>query len=127
MANGIFFNKEHLWVKIEGTEGVIGITEHAQEELGDILFVELPAIQSKVEQSNSFGQIESAKAVSDLISPVSGIVIEVNESLEEEPEVINEDPLDQGWMIKVSLKDPAELEALLNKEQYEQYLTEELG
>jgi len=125
MAEGLYFNKDHLWVRVEGKEGVIGVTEHAQEELGDILLVDLPALQTEIRQSVSFGQIESAKAVSDLISPVSGRVIEINEALEDEPELINEDPLGEGWIIRVELKDIKELDTLLDEEAYARYLKEE--
>ncbi len=125
MDDGLYFNKEHLWVKVKGNEGTIGITDHAQEELGDILLVEPPEVQKEIEQSSSFGQVESAKAVSDLISPVSGTVVEVNEALEDEPELINEDPLDKGWIIKVTLKDTNKLSELMNEEKYNKYLEEE--
>ena len=125
MAGKLYFNKEHLWVRVEGNKGTIGITDHAQEELGDVLLIETPGVQKKVEQSSSFGQIESAKAVSDLISPVSGTIIEVNETLEEEPELVNEDPYGKGWIIKVTLENTKELENLLDEEGYQQYLQEE--
>jgi glycine cleavage system H protein len=125
MAGKLYFNKEHLWVRVEGNKGTIGITDHAQEELGDVLLIETPGVQKKVEQSSSFGQIESAKAVSDLISPVSGTIIEVNETLEEEPELVNEDPYEKGWIIKVTLENTKELENLLDEEGYQQYLQEE--
>jgi glycine cleavage system H protein len=125
MAEGLYFNKDHLWVRVEGKEGVIGVTEHAQEELGDILLVDLPALRTEIRQSVSFGQIESAKAVSDLTSPVSGTVIEINENLEDEPELVNEDPLGEGWIIRVELKDVKELDTLLSEEDYTRYLKEE--
>jgi glycine cleavage system H protein len=125
MAEGLYFNRDHLWVRVEGKEGVIGVTEHAQEELGDILLVDLPELRIEIRQSVSFGQIESAKAVSDLISPMSGTVIEINENLEDEPELINEDPLGEGWIIRVELKDVKELDTLLSEEEYTQYLKEE--
>ena len=125
MAEGLYFNRDHLWVRVEGKEGVIGVTEHAQEELGDILLVDLPELRTEIRQSVSFGQIESAKAVSDLISPISGTVIEINEILEDEPELINEDPLGEGWIIRVELKDVKELDALLSEEEYTLYLKEE--
>ena len=127
MAGNRYFNKEHLWVKVDGKEGTIGMTDHAQEELGDILLVEPSETGAEIEQSKSFGQVESAKAVSDLISPVSGTVIEVNKSLEDEPELINEDPYELGWIIKVTVTDINELESLMNENEYTQYLQEELG
>ena len=126
MAGNRYFNKEHLWVKVDGNKGTIGLSDHAQEELGDILLVEPSGLDTEIEQSASFGQVESAKAVSDLISPVSGTVIEVNESLEDEPELINEDPYEKGWIIKLALKDVEELESLMNEDEYKRYLQEEL-
>lgn len=126
MAEALYFNKDHLWIKVNGNEGIIGVTDHAQQELGDILLVEAPGVKSEVEKAASFGQIESAKAVSELISPVSGTVIEVNSSLDDEPELVNEDPFDGGWIIKVALKDLKELGGLLTKDEYNQYLKEEL-
>jgi glycine cleavage system H protein len=125
MDGKLYFNKEHLWVRVEGNKATIGVTDHAQDELGDVLLVETPGVQKKVQQSSSFGQIESAKAVSDLISPVSGTIIEVNENLEEEPELVNEDPYGKGWIIKVILEDTGELNNLLSEEEYGQYLQEE--
>lgn len=125
MAGKLYFNKEHLWVRVEGNKGTIGVSDHAQEELGDVLLVETPGVQEKVQQSNSFGQIESAKAVSDLISPVSGTIIEVNGDLEEQPELVNENPYGKGWIIKVILEDTKELNNLLDEEEYSQYIQEE--
>jgi len=126
MTGNRYFNKEHLWVKVDGNEGTIGLSDHAQQELGDILLVEPSGVDTEIEQSSSFGQVESAKAVSDLISPVSGTVIEVNESLEDEPELINEDPYEKGWIIKLALKDVEELESLMAEDEYTRYLQEEL-
>jgi len=125
MAGKLYFNKEHLWVRVEGNKATIGVSDHAQEELGDVLLVETAGLHKKVQQSISFGQIESAKAVSDLISPVSGTIIEVNESLEDEPELVNEDPYAKGWIIKVTLENAGELNNLLGEEEYSQYLQEE--
>ena len=126
MTGNMYFNKEHLWVRVEGNEGTIGLSAHAQQELGDILLVEISDLETEIEQSASFGQIESAKAVSDLVSPVSGTVIEVNELLEDEPEVVNEDPYEKGWIIKLALKDVKELNNLMDEDEYNQYLQEEL-
>ncbi|MCL6583201.1 MAG: glycine cleavage system protein GcvH [bacterium] len=125
MAGKLYFNKEHLWVRVEGNRGTIGISDHAQEELGDVLLVETSSVHQKVKQSNSFGQIESAKAVSDLISPVSGTIIEVNTALSDEPELINEDPYGRGWIIKVILDNPKELDELLEEDAYRRYIQEE--
>ncbi|MBN1226451.1 MAG: glycine cleavage system protein GcvH [Deltaproteobacteria bacterium] len=126
MTGNRYFNKEHLWVRVEGNKGTIGLSYHAQEELGDILLVEPSGLDTEIEQSASFGQVESAKAVSDLISPVSGTVIEVNELLEDEPELMNEDPYEKGWIIKLTLKDVKELDDLMDEDEYKRYLQEEL-
>ena len=126
MTKNRYFNKEHLWVKVDGNEGTMGLSDHAQQELGDILLVEPSGLDTEIEQSASFGQVESAKAVSDLISPMSGTVIEVNESLEDEPELINEDPYEKGWIIKLALKDVKELDNLMGEDEYTRYLQEEL-
>ena len=121
----IYFNKEHLWVRVEGNTATIGVSDHAQDELGDVLLVETRIVQDKIKQAESFGQIESSKAISDLVSPVSGTIIELNGSLEDEPDRVNDDPYGQGWLVKVTLDDPAELENLLSEPEYNQYLQEE--
>jgi len=125
MADNIYFNKEHLWVRPEGETATIGVSDHAQDELGDVLFVETSNVQDKIKKSESFGQIESSKAVSDLVSPVSGTIIEVNDSLDDEPDLVNDDPYGQGWLVKVTLDDPSELEGLMSEQEYNQYLKEE--
>lgn len=112
------YTKEHDWARIEGNRVVIGITDYAQQELGDIIFVELPEIDSTVEQMEPFGTIESVKAVSDLYSPVSGRVVEVNGGLENEPELVNTDPYGAGWMIIVAMSDPGELDSLMPAGEY---------
>lgn len=112
------YSKEHEWVKVEGQEGIVGISDHAQEELGDVVYVELPQVGQQVEQSKTFGVVESVKAASDLYSPVSGEVVAVNAELAKSPEKVNEDPYGAGWMIKVRMKDPGELNKLLSPEDY---------
>lgn len=119
------YNKEHLWVRVESDRARVGITHYAQEQLGDIVFIQLPEAGSQVRVMESFGTIESVKSVSDLFSPVSGEVIEVNEALENEPEIINHDPYDQGWILLLALEDPAELEALLDADEYRALVVEE--
>jgi glycine cleavage system H protein len=105
----LHYTKEHEWTRIEGTRVVIGITDFAQEELGDVVFVELPSAQTVVEANSTFGVVESVKAVSDLYAPISGTVVEVNRALEDRPELVNEAPYGDGWMIVVELSQPEEL------------------
>lgn len=116
------YTKEHEWVKVESNTAVIGITHYAQGELGDIVFVELPAVGDHVEQSATFGTVEAVKAVSDLFSPVTGKVVAVNEKLQEQPELINSDPYSEGWMIKIEMSDTAEVENLLTSKDYEKII-----
>lgn len=112
------YSKEHEWVRVEGNKAFIGITDFAQSELGDIVFVELPESGDEVVQNSTFGTVESVKTVSDLYAPVSGKIVEVNESLADSPEKVNESPYGDGWMIAVEMKDPGELDNLLSAEQY---------
>jgi len=119
------YSKEHEWVLVEGKIATIGITEYAQDQLGDIVFVELPAVGDKTSKEDAFGVVESVKAVSDVYAPVSGTVIEVNDDLPENPEIINEDPYGDGWMIKLDLSDPEELDDLMTAEEYEAYVAEQ--
>lgn len=121
------YHKEHAWVKVEGHRALIGITDHAQEELGDIVYVELPERGADVEQDESFGTVESAKAISELFGPVSGRVLDINEDLADQPELINDDPYDSGWMIEVEMGDTSELDNLLSSEEYKKYIEEEKG
>ncbi len=116
------YTKDHEWARIEGETAVVGITDYAQSELGDIVYVELPEVGTPVKQGESFGTIEAVKAVSDLFAPLSGEVIEVNTELENSPEVINQDPYGKGWMIKIKISDPKEIENLLDKAAYEALL-----
>ena len=116
------YSKEHEWVKVDGDRGRVGITDYAQEELGDVVNVELPPIGRTVRQFNPFGVVESVKAVQDLYAPVSGTVAAVNEKLRDAPEVINQDPYGNGWMIEVRLENPAELDKLMSAADYQQFL-----
>jgi len=116
------YTKDHEWTRIDGETAVVGITDYAQSELGDIVYVELPEVGTSVKQGESFGTIEAVKAVSDLYAPVSGEVIAVNDKLNDSPELVNRDPYGEGWMIKIKMADPAELEKLLDKSQYEALL-----
>ncbi len=119
------YSKEHEWVRVEGNRAYIGITDFAQSELGDIVFVELPEEGDEVSQDDTFGSVESVKTVSELYSPVSGKVVEVNRELEDAPELVNESPYEKGWMIVVEMSDSSELEKLLNADAYEKMVTEE--
>lgn len=121
------YSKEHEWVKVEGDLAVIGITDYAQDQLGDVVYVELPKVGDRVEQFKTFGVIESVKTASDLFAPVSGEVVEVNQAVVDEPGQVNESPYEQGWLIKVRPADQAtlerELSALLDAEAYERELS----
>ncbi len=116
------FSKEHEWVLVEGDVALIGITEFAQSELGDVVYVELPEVGEKITKDDPFGSVESVKAVSDLFAPVSGAVIEVNDSLPDNPELVNEDSYGDGWMIKVQMSDKEELKDLLAADEYGEYV-----
>lgn len=121
----LLYTKEHEWVKVENGKARIGITDYAQHELGDIVFVELPEIESEVLAMETFGVVESVKTVSDLYSPVSGKVVEVNTELQSIPELVNSNPYDKGWMIMVTMIDEKELKELLSAEEYTKYVEEE--
>ncbi len=112
------YTKDHEWIRVEGTTGVVGITDYAQGELGDVVFVELPAPGKKVKQGESFGTIEAVKAVSDLFAPVSGEVLEGNPEISKKSELVNRDPYGQGWMIKIRISNPAEVNQLLDAKAY---------
>ena len=120
------YTKEHEWLKIDGNTGIVGITDYAQNSLGDIVFVELPKVGTEVSAGKTFGSVESVKAVSDLFAPVSGTVTEVNEALNTAPEQVNKDA-NATWMIKVALKDPSEANQLLSTPDYEKFIAEEGG
>jgi glycine cleavage system H protein len=116
------FTKEHEWVSVEGGIGVIGISDHAQKELGDIVYVELPKLGAHLEQGKNLGSVESVKAVSDIYAPVSGEVVEVNPLLATAPEKLNEDPHGDAWLVKIKLSSPDEIKSLLSAEDYQKYL-----
>ncbi len=113
------YSKDHEWVRVEGSRATIGITSFAADELGDIVFVELPEPGTKLTQFTSFGVVESVKAVSDLYAPVSGEVVEINDALREKPELVNADPFGEGWMMKVELSSPDEAEQLMDAAAYQ--------
>jgi glycine cleavage system H protein len=122
MPEDLQYTKSHEWVRIEGDTATIGITDHAQEELGDVVFVELPDEGATFDAGESFGTVESVKAVSDLYTPVGGEIVEVNSALEDSPENINEDPYGEGWIVKLRTSDEADL---LSPEEYEKVVAEE--
>ena len=121
------YTKEHEWVRVDGDTGTIGITDYAQDQLGDIVFVELPAAGAAISAGQKFGEIESVKAVSELLAPVSGEVTGANEGLADSPESVNDDPYGDGWMVKVRLSDAAELDELLSADEYEAFIEAEEG
>lgn len=119
------YHREHDWARVEGDTAVFGITSYAQETLGDIVFIELPEVGADVTAGTPYAEVESVKAVSDVYAPLSGSVVEVNEDVVDAPELLNESPYDDGWLIKVRLSDVAEIDDLMSSEEYEELLTEE--
>jgi glycine cleavage system H protein len=112
------YTEEHEWVRVEGNKARMGITDFAQKELGDVVFVELPELGSSIKATEALGVVESVKAVSDIYAPLSGEVVKVNDKLEDSPELINEDPYGEGWIAELQVEDPKELEGLLTAEEY---------
>ena len=125
VPNDLLYSKEHEWVLVEGDTATIGITDHAQSELGDVVYVELPETAPLQSSGDSFGTVESVKAVSEVYLPIDGDIIETNSDLEDAPEKVNDDPYGDGWMIKVRISDTSQLEELLSPEDYVQYVQEE--
>jgi len=128
MANvpeNLHYSKDHEWIRVEGDTGTIGITDHAQHSLGDVVYVELPKVGESFAAHEAFGSVESVKAVSELFVPVSGEVLEVNESLQDEPEKVNADPYGGAWMIRLRVGAKGELDSLLSAAEYEDYLSTE--
>ena len=115
------YTKDHEWIRVTGDEGVIGITDFAQEALGDVVYVELPRVGEKFEQSDPFGSVESVKSVSELFIPVAGEILELNEALADAPESVNNSPYKDGWMIKIKITKPGEVDALLSSSEYEDF------
>ena len=119
------YTRDHEWVRLEGDVAVVGISKYAQEQLGDIVFVELPAVGATLQRSKPLGVVESVKAVSDVYAPIGGTVTEVNGALADHPEVINEDPYGKGWMVRVRLADPSEVDGLMTAQQYGEFIAKE--
>jgi glycine cleavage system H protein len=120
----LLFTKEHEWLRIVGDTGTVGISDHAQKELGDIVYVELPKVGTKFDIGETFGNVESVKAVSELFLPVSGEIVEINEELGAAPEKINEDPYGEGWLIRIRLANPDETADLMSAEEYDEHIGE---
>jgi glycine cleavage system H protein len=124
VLNGLYYSESHEWVKVEGNTAIVGITDYAQHALGNIVYVDMPEVDDEVTKDEDFGAVESTKAASDLISPVSGNVIEINEALEDAPELINEDAF-ENWIMKVEMSDASELEGLMDAAAYEAFCANE--
>ncbi|HAI52003.1 MAG: glycine cleavage system protein GcvH [Limnochordia bacterium] len=122
MSEKLLYTKEHEWVLVKGSVVRVGISDYAQNELGDIVFVDLPSVGDVVEEGEGFAVLESVKAVSDVYAPVSGRIVAVNEALEDSPELINESPLDKGWIAEIELDDAAQVGDLMNEQEYAEYL-----
>jgi glycine cleavage system H protein len=124
MANvpeDLHYSKDHEWVRVEGDEAIIGITDYAQNSLGDVVYVELPKADDEFAANESFGSVESVKAVSEVFTPVAGMVVKINESLADEPETVNSDPYGKGWMIRIKMSHPGEVDSLLTAAEYEDF------
>jgi glycine cleavage system H protein len=119
------YHKEHMWVRISGKKATIGITDYAQDALGDIVYIDLPEVETDVEVNSEIGEIESTKATSSIISPVSGRVMDVNEDLSESPEIMNDDPYGKGWISVIEVDDSSELDDLMDAAEYTKYVEEE--
>jgi glycine cleavage system H protein len=119
------YDKEHEWVRVDGDLAVVGITHFAQDQLGEVVYVDLPSEGDTVNAGETFGEIESVKSVSELFSPVSGEIVEINDVLTDSPEIVNEDPYGEGWMIRVKMADDADVEALMSADEYEAFVAEE--
>jgi len=118
----LLYTKDHEWLRVEGNTGYIGVTDFAQGELGDVVFIEIETVGETLSKEEVFGTIEAVKTVSDMFMPVSGEILEVNPALEETPDVVNKDPYGKGWMVKINISDPAELKGLLSAESYKALL-----
>ncbi len=119
------YTKDHEWVRVRGDQATIGITDHAQNQLGDVVYVEMPKVGDKFDVAEPFGSVESVKAVSEIYMPLTGAVVEVNEKLNDSPELVNADPYGEGWMIVIKMDNPAQVDGLLNSAEYEDYIKEE--
>jgi len=121
----IKYHREHTWVRVEGKRATIGLTDYAQQQLGDIVYTDMPEVQTEVDADSELSEIESTKATSPIVSPISGTVVEVNEDLADSPEIINEDPYGNGWIAVIQMSDPTEINDLMTRDEYEKFLKEE--
>src|SRR5215216_4473555 len=119
------YTKDHEWVRVSGDEATVGITDHAQKQLGDVVYVELPKVGDKFDAAEPFGSVESVKAVSEVYMPLTGSVLAANGTLNDQPEKVNEDPYGEGWMIRIKMSNPSEVDGLLSAVEYEDYIKEE--
>ncbi|SHJ67697.1 glycine cleavage system H protein [Anaerobranca californiensis DSM 14826] len=125
IKKGLLYSKDHEWLKVEGNKVKVGITDHAQDQLGDIVFIELPSVGDSVSKGEGFAVIESVKAAADVYAPVSGTIVEINEELLDAPETVNNEPYDGGWLVVIQLDDEGELDDLLSPEEYQTFIEEE--
>jgi glycine cleavage system H protein len=116
------YSKDHEWIRVEGDEGVIGITDHAQEELSDVVYVELPEVGDSFEKDDVLATVESVKAASDVYTPVGGEILEINEKLEDSPELVNQDPFGEAWFVRIALADPSEVDDLMDADSYKEFV-----
>ena len=121
----LYYNRNHLWIRVQGTRGTVGVTDHAQREMGEVLFVDLPEEGSQFEKNDVFGSLESSKTVAELRCPVSGEIVSINKDLEEEPSLVNDDPYGNGWLIVIEIDDPNEIEDMINAADYEEFMEQE--
>jgi len=122
-----YYTKDHEWIRVDGDTGTVGITDHAQNSLGDVVYVDLPTAGASFDAGAAFGSVESVKAVSELYLPIGGEIVESNTALADSPELVNEDPHGNGWMVKIAIRDAAELSGLMRAADYEEYAKEEGG
>lgn len=125
MADKLKFSEDHLWVRVEDTRVQVGLSEYGQADLGEVIAIEIPDIGDEIERGESFGEIESTRTVIELVAPVSGVVTAINDDLEEHPILVNEDPLNEGWLVEIELNDEGELEDLMEPEEYEEFAAQD--
>jgi glycine cleavage system H protein len=121
----LLYTKEHEWLRVDGALGVVGITNHAQRELGDVVYVDLPKVGDRFEAGQTFGSVESVKAVSELFLPVAGEIVDINEDLGSSPEALNEDPYNKGWLVKIRIQDSSEISELMSNDKYDSFVDDE--
>jgi glycine cleavage system H protein len=121
----LLYTKEHEWIRVEGAVGIVGITDHAQRQLGDVVYIELPKVGDRFDTGQTFGSVESVKAVSELFLPVGGEIIDINDDLGSSPETVNEDPYVKGWLVKIRIQDAGEISDLMSNDKYDAYIEAE--